>query len=393
MPPPLVPDPQWPDRGVDFRRALRRAWHGGPSDRGAHSASAMVEEALAPWGSTVLEKSPALQAVPWTDLENWQRNDPRPALGAFLKSCQSLSRWAAWAGVCAEAKRHEGAGPEEVRRFFEHSFLPHQVTQEDGGCTMDHTFIFFPTRDIAMTPQGAGLTYEDVFFTASDGVQIHGWFVPGKPQAPVVLFFHGNAGNISHRVDNLYLFHQNLGVSVFIIDYRGYGHSSGKASEEGTYADARGALAWLHKNSWDNDQIIYFGRSLGAAVATQLAIEEPPAGLVLESPFTSVAAMGRRHNPILFFLLGWLLNSNYDTLAKIDRIKAPLLLLHGSKDTLVPPAMSEQLFDRAIEPKTLHLIHGAGHNDTLSHRQTEYWQTWRRFIEDLHSAPTARATP
>nr|WP_249621041.1 murein transglycosylase A [Desulfuromonas sp. CSMB_57] len=93
----------------------------------------MVEEALAPWGSTVLEKSPALQAVPWTDLENWQRYDPRPALGAFLKSCQSLSRWAAWAGVCAEAKRHEGAGPEEVRRFFEHSFLPHQVTQETGG--------------------------------------------------------------------------------------------------------------------------------------------------------------------------------------------------------------------------------------------------------------------
>ncbi|HMB15015.1 MAG TPA: alpha/beta hydrolase [Pelovirga sp.] len=252
-----------------------------------------------------------------------------------------------------------------------------------SGCSMDDTFIFFPTRDIVMTPQSAGLTHEEVYFTAADGVKLHGWFIPGDPQTPVVLFFHGNAGNISHRVDNLRLFKRQLGVSVFIIDYRGYGNSAGKTSEEGMYADARGALDWLHDKGWNNDRIIYFGRSIGAAVATQLALEEQPAALVLESPFTSVEAMGRRHNPILYFLFGWLLQSRFDTLTKIDQLNAPLLLFHGTRDTIVPPAMAEQLYALATQPKTLHLIEGAGHNDTLSHRQNEYWQTWREFIEHL----------
>ncbi len=252
-----------------------------------------------------------------------------------------------------------------------------------SGCSMDNAFIFFPTRDIVMTPKSAGLPFEDVYITTADEVELHGWFVPGDPQQPVILFFHGNAGNISHRVDNLRLFHQQLGVSVFIIDYRGYGKSSGKASEEGTYADARGALNWLHDKGWGNDRIIYFGRSLGAAVATQLAVESQPAGLVLESPFASVAAMGRRHNPILYFLLGWLLQSEYDTLSRIDQTDAPLLLFHGTRDTIVPNKMGEEIFARANEPKTLHLIVGAGHNDTLSHGQREYWQAWRTFIDSL----------
>lgn len=248
---------------------------------------------------------------------------------------------------------------------------------------MDQTFIFFPTKMIVATPQSAGLGYEDVYFTSADGVGLHGWFVPGDPQAPVVLFFHGNAGNISHRVHNLRLFHQHLRASVFIIDYRGYGNSTGKPDEAGTYADARGALEWLHDQGWSNNQIIYFGRSLGAAVALQLAIEQPPAGLVLESAFTSVAAMGRKHNPILYLLFGWALDSRYDNLSKIDQVTSPLLLFHGDKDTIVPFAMAQQLFDRAPQPKTLHLIAGAGHNDTLDHGSTEYWRRWQGFVSPL----------
>ncbi|MBW6510182.1 MAG: lysophospholipase [Desulfuromonadales bacterium] len=259
-----------------------------------------------------------------------------------------------------------------------------------SGCSMDNAFIFFPTRELVMTPHSVGLPYDEVYFTAADDTRLHGWFVPGQAEAPVILFFHGNAGNISHRVDNLRLFHQHLGVSVFIIDYRGYGNSAGKTSEEGTYADARGALGWLHDNGWNNDRIIYFGRSVGAAVATQLALEKPPAGLVLESPFTSVAAMGRRHNPILYFLLGWLLQSRYDTLSKIDQAGAPLLLFHGTRDTIVPPAMGKDVFARAREPKTLHLIEGAGHNDTLAHGQREYWQAWRTFIATLTLSAEAK---
>lgn len=258
-----------------------------------------------------------------------------------------------------------------------------------SGCAMDDTFIFFPTRELVMTPHSVGLPYDEVNFTAADGTGLHGWFVPGQPGAPVILFFHGNAGNISHRVDNLRLFHQHLGASVFIIDYRGYGKSTGKTSEDGTYADARGALSWLHANGWRNDRIIYFGRSLGAAVATQLATEETPAGLVLESPFTSIAAMGRRHNPILYLLFGWLIQSNYDTLAGIDRINSPLLLFQGTKDTIVPPVMAEQLFARAGQPKILHMIEGAGHNDTLSHQRDKYWRAWHDFIEKL---PASQAT-
>ncbi|MFO7811383.1 MAG: alpha/beta fold hydrolase, partial [Pelovirga sp.] len=252
-----------------------------------------------------------------------------------------------------------------------------------SGCDMDEKFIFFPTAEVVTTPQSVGLGYEDIYFTSADGAGLHGWLVPGEAQAPMVLFFHGNAGNISHRVHNLRLLHQHLGVSVFIIDYRGYGNSTGRPSEAATYADARGALTWLIENGWRNDQIIYFGRSLGAAVATQLTLEAQPAGLVLESPFTSIAAMGRRHNPILYTLFGWLLHSSYDTMARIDQINTPLLLLHGTQDRIVPPAMVQQLFARAEEPKTLHLIEGAGHNDTLSHHQHDYWLTWRTFIESV----------
>ncbi len=255
-----------------------------------------------------------------------------------------------------------------------------------GGCAMDDAFIFFPTRELVMTPHSVGLTYDEIYFTAADGTGLHGWFIAGQPGTPVILFFHGNAGNISHRVDNLRLFHRHLGVSVFIIDYRGYGNSAGKISEEGTYADARGAMNWLHDNGWGNDRIIYFGRSLGAAVATQLALEETPAGLVLESPFTSIEAMGRMHNPILYFLFGWLLHSSYDTLARIDQINSPLLILQGTRDTIVPPAMAEQLFARAGHHKTLHMIEGAGHNDTLSHQQDKYWQAWHDFIEKLRAS-------
>lgn len=246
---------------------------------------------------------------------------------------------------------------------------------------MEHIFLYFPERELVATPADAGLPYEDVFFPASDGVRLHGWYVPGEPGRPVVLFCHGNAGNISHRVHNLRLFRERLGASVFIFDYRGYGLSEGRASEEGTYADARGALAWLRSKGWTPERAVYFGRSLGGAVAAQLALESPPAALVLESPFPSVAAMGRRHYPGLHLLLGWTVRARYDTLEKIGRVRAPLLVFQGERDTIVPTDMARRVFEAAGGPKTFHLIPGAGHNDTLFHGEAEYWETWRRFLE------------
>ncbi len=255
--------------------------------------------------------------------------------------------------------------------------------------TMDRYYIFFPERTLHATPEAVGLTYEAVEFKAADGVRLRGWLLPGEPGRPLLLFAHGNAGNISHRIDNLARF-RRLGLSVFIFDYRGYGLSEGKITEAGSYDDMRGALAFLRGRGWNPRQLIYFGRSLGAAVALQLALEEPPAGLVLESAFTSVAGMGWHHQPLLYAMFGWwALSARYDNLSKIDRLRCPLLMFQGDRDRIVPPKMARQLFDRAPQPKTYYLIPGAGHNDTYAIGGGPYWEKWRAFIDGLFppSAP------
>lgn len=251
-----------------------------------------------------------------------------------------------------------------------------------AAAALEQTFVFFPDRTLVATPAALGLPFEEVRFPAADGVPLSGWLVPGPPGAPLILFCHGNAGNISHRLDNLLLLHR-LGVTVFIFDYRGYGQSGGTPSEAGTYEDARGALAWLRSRGWNPARMVYFGRSLGAGVAVQLALEQPPAGLVLESPFPSVAAMGRRHYPLLSCLLGWLVRARYDNLAKLPRIHVPLLIFQGSRDTVVTEGMARRLFARANAPKTFYLIPGAGHNDTLQLGGAAYWRQWRRFLAPL----------
>lgn len=245
----------------------------------------------------------------------------------------------------------------------------------------DH-FLFFPENHIYATPAALNLEYREVLFTAEDATEIHGWYLPGEPDKPLVLFCHGNAGNISHRLDNLMLLHQ-LGLSTFIFDYRGYGKSQGTTSEEGTYSDVRGALRYLKEQGWSAKQMIYFGRSMGAGVALQLALEEPPAALVMESPFTSVSAMGRHHYPILSLVAGWLIQARYNNLQKIDRLMAPLLIFQGEKDWIVPPKMAEQLYRKAPQPKQLVILPGANHNDTYDVGGSFYWQHWRQLIDDL----------
>ena len=189
-----------------------------------------------------------------------------------------------------------------------------------------------PGRALDATPGAIGLAYEDARIDTADGERLHGWFVPAESARGTLLFFHGNAGNISHRVDNILRLNR-LGLSVFIFDYRGYGKSQGEPSESGLYGDASAALAWLGKRGIRQEQIIYFGRSLGAAVAVQLALTKQPAALILESPFTSVAGMGKKHYPLLFRVLGWLIEAKYDNEKKIANITAPLLLIHGTRDS------------------------------------------------------------
>ncbi len=244
---------------------------------------------------------------------------------------------------------------------------------------LEHMYLYFPDREIIMTPATMRLEFEDVFFRAADGTELHGWYLPGETDQPLVVFCHGNAGNISHRVDNLRLLRE-LGPAVFIFDYRGYGQSEGKASETGTYDDMRGALNWLLEKGWTPERMIYFGRSVGAGVALQLALEQPPAGLVLESPYTSIRAMGRHHYPLLWLLAGWVLDARYDNLAKIGQLQVPLLIFHGDRDNIVPQRLGKKLFEQAPQPKQFYSIPRAGHNDTYDVGGEEYWQQWREFI-------------
>lgn len=250
------------------------------------------------------------------------------------------------------------------------------------SATLEYSFLYFPDRELVMTPAAMGLKYRDIHFTAADGTRLHGWYLPGEPGQPLLLFCHGNAGNISHRVDNLHLL-RLLGLSIFIFDYRGYGRSEGRASEAGTYSDARGALDWLKKSGWTPQRMIYFGRSVGAGVALQLALEQPPAGLVLESPFTSIRGMGRHHYPLLWLLAGWMIEARYDNLAKIGKLKAPLLIFHGDRDEIVPQRMGRALYGRAPQPKAFYAIPGARHNDSYEVGGEAYWQQWQDFLRQI----------
>jgi len=242
---------------------------------------------------------------------------------------------------------------------------------------LEQHFLYFPDPVHEATPGSVGLTFEDVSFTAADGTQLSGWLVPGEEQAPVVLFCIGNAGNISHRLDTLRMLNE-LGVTVFIFNYRGYGTSEGQASETGTYADVAGAVSFLEGRGWQAERMIFFGRSLGAAVALEQALQTPPAGLVMEAAFTSITEMGRRHYPGLSFLLGWLIGAKYDNLDKISRLTSPLLQIHGRQDSVCPPDMAEKLYARATSAKQLLWVQEADHNDAFVVGGTLYRETLRQ---------------
>ena len=249
---------------------------------------------------------------------------------------------------------------------------------------LDRVFVFFPEPEIAETPGDRGLQYEDVIFSTSDGVGLHGWFVPGKGDLTWV-WFHGNAGNISHRLDNLILLHQHLGINIFIFDYRGYGRSEGSPSEKGMYLDAESALDYLRsKKGIDHSRIVLFGRSLGCAIAVEMALRHQTHAVILESPFTSLQDMARRSHPVLASLLpvGVLVRSRFDSLSKIKRIRSPIMIMHGDRDEIIPLDMGRTLFEAAGEPKRFYTIEGAGHNDTYLVSRGTYFEVLRSFLQD-----------
>lgn len=246
---------------------------------------------------------------------------------------------------------------------------------------VEKRFVFFPTRELECTPDQLGITYEDVYFDTSDGVRLNGWFVPGRTGL-TWLCFHGNGGNIGHRAAEIALLHHNLGVNLLIFDYRGYGSSTGIPSERGTYLDARAALRYLRSRSdVDGKRIVYFAHSLGTAVAIELAEAKAPLGMILVSPLSSMQSMARTTFPRL--PLGWLTKGKYNSLARIESIETPLLIVHGEQDAVVPVSQGEALFRAANEPKRLQLLAETGHNDVWETEGETYWGALKSFTAEL----------
>lgn len=247
-----------------------------------------------------------------------------------------------------------------------------------------NAMLFYPERGQSRSPDELGMEYEPVWVTASDGVHTQGWWIPGEASSPVVLMFHGNAGTISDRLENAHALHQ-LGVTVYMAEYRGYGDSEGTPSERGLYDDARAALAAVRSRAADKP-VVVFGRSLGGAVAIDLAHRETVDGLVAESTFTSLRHMAKATGiPLASHLVAY----DFDSVQKIASVKAPILLIHGDADELIPVMMSEQLRAAATgAPKVeFHRVSGGTHNDTWRVGGSAYWDAWRSFLSHL---PTNR---
>lgn len=238
--------------------------------------------------------------------------------------------------------------------------------------------IYFPTSEIVATPDQIGLSYKSVSFKAPDGIRLSGWFIPAESPRGVVIFCHGNAGNISHRLESIDIFH-GLRLSTFIFDYRGYGASEGTPSEEGSYLDAKGAWNYLIEHEGlDPFDIILFGRSLGGAVASCLAREHRPKALIIESAFTSASDLAGEL--YLFLPTKLLCRYKYDTLAAIREVQCPVLIVHSQEDRIVPFRHARKLFDAANDPKVFLEISGS-HNEGFITSGSVYLNGLKSFLD------------
>ena len=239
-------------------------------------------------------------------------------------------------------------------------------------------FIFYPEPQITVNPHVLDMAFDDVWLTTSDDVNIHGWWLPCEEPQASILFLHGNAGNITHRLDNLRMLHE-AGFQVLIIDYRGFGRSEGTPGERGTYLDAEAAWQWLVETSSGPNLI--FGRSLGGAVGIWLAATttHKPDGLIVENTFTSGRDLAAQVLPIPG--MGVVVPNFYPSIERIDKISAPLLLIHSLDDELIPLAHGEQLFAAAPEPKECYYVPGAHHNDAYAIGGEAYVERLRGFVK------------
>lgn len=241
-----------------------------------------------------------------------------------------------------------------------------------GLCLVLYLFqgrlVFHPSNSLVATPGESGLVYEDVYLKSGDA-RIHAWYIPSDDAQLTILFCHGNAGNISHRMETLSLLN-NMAANVLIFDYAGFGRSSGKPSEVQTYRDVEAAWRFLiEEKSAKPQQIVLFGRSLGGAIATWLAARESPGALILESTFTSIVAMGTKLYPI--FPVNLLARVRYDSSKLIGKVTSPILIIHSRDDESIPFKHGLALYNSAKETKEFLEIRGA-HNSGFLDSGTDY---------------------
>ncbi len=248
---------------------------------------------------------------------------------------------------------------------------------------LEKSFIFFPTPYPEGDWQPSGLDFEDAWFEAPDGTRLHGWYVPHENPRAVVLFCHGNAGNVTHRINMLQTLHDRVGVSVLIFDYRGYGRSDGKPDEPGILADARAARAWLaERENIDEKDVVLLGRSIGGTVAVDLAARDGARALVLEGAFTSITDVAAYYYPWLPVRL--FLRTRLDAAGKIADYHGPLLQSHGKADTIIPIRFGRRLFEAAGEPKRFIAMSNVDHNDP---QPAAYYDELVHFLEVISKRP------
>jgi len=245
---------------------------------------------------------------------------------------------------------------------------------------LENRLIFYPDRGLDDSPSNWNLSYRDVLLRTKDGEKLHCWFFPLTGEPPVLLFYHGNAGNISHRIENVERL-VNRGLSVFLLSYRGYGKSTGRPSEKGIYLDGLAAYDYLTQTERiPPNRIAIFGRSLGGAVAIEVALQRGAKCIVIESTFTSLRDMSKTIFP--WFLFSPFIPNHYDNGTKIATLFVPKLIVHGKNDEIVPFWIGEKLFTVAKDKKKFLAIEGAGHNDTYIVGGSAYFNEVVSFICD-----------
>jgi fermentation-respiration switch protein FrsA (DUF1100 family) len=247
---------------------------------------------------------------------------------------------------------------------------------------MQPRFLYEPVREIPYTPAELGLDFEEVYFRTGDRLRLHGWFVPAQNSEFTVLYCHGNGGNMMYFLETVN-FINKLGLNCFVFDYRGYGSSQGEPTENGTYLDVRAAYRWLTKKKGVAPKcIILFGWSLGGSIAAYLAGKVKPAGLVIESTFTSYRDIGRKFYP--YMPVKWFARFNYPTVDYVRKVKCPVLIIHSRNDEMIPFEFGLAIYNAANEPKKFVEIFG-GHNDGFfvsSEAYKKAWADWLIFLKD-----------